>query len=146
MIVNIVPSFAERLARVPRAFIARGLRARSTLLARALTSSALRPPEGDRGDVSLLVTAWHLDHMRSMPRALWHVRALDRHTRGAPSLTWMHRWLSRRSVALTSTWRSRADAEAWLASPEFARRAAALEAAGARLRIERAILDPTPEG
>lgn len=67
----------------------------------------------------LLLTAWRLPRMRSMPRAFWLARRLDRDGRAAPGCARMHRWTSRRSLLLTSWWATRADAEAWLASPAF---------------------------
>ena len=70
-------------------------------------------------DQLLLITAWHLPRMRSMPRLLWRLRALDRGSRDAVGLRWMHRWLSRRSLLLTSRWDSAENAERWLASEAF---------------------------
>ena len=67
----------------------------------------------------LLLTSWHPGRMRSMPRAFWAVRALDRRTRRQQGCLRVHRWVSRRSLLLTTWWRSRAAAEAWLASPAF---------------------------
>jgi hypothetical protein len=80
----------------------------------------------------LLIAAWHLPRMRSLPRALWRVRRLDRSSRASPGCFWMHRWLSRRSLALTSAWASEGAAEAWLASVGFRETDSALVAAGAR--------------
>ncbi len=90
----------------------------------------------------LLIAAWHLPRMRSLPRALWRVRRLDRASRGAPGCLWMHRWLSRRSLALTSAWASEAAAEAWLASTAFAEADTALAAAGAQRRLLRGRTPP----
>ncbi|MDE2696070.1 MAG: antibiotic biosynthesis monooxygenase [Chloroflexota bacterium] len=67
----------------------------------------------------LLLTAWHLSRVRSMPRAFWLARRLDRDGRAAPGCVRMHRWISRRSVLLTSWWESRDAAAAWRASPTF---------------------------
>ncbi len=67
----------------------------------------------------LLLTAWHLPRMRSMPRAFWLARRLDRDGRAAPGCVQMHRWTSRRSVLLTSWWESRDAALTWRASPAF---------------------------
>ena len=67
----------------------------------------------------LLLTAWHLPRMRSMLRAFWLARRLDRDGRAAPGCVRMHRWTSRRSVLLTSWWESRDAALAWSASPTF---------------------------
>ena len=68
---------------------------------------------------ALLLTAWHLRRMRSMPRMFWRLRGLERDGRGQPDCEWMHRWISRRSLLLTSRWASREAAEAWIASPGF---------------------------
>ena len=67
----------------------------------------------------LLLTAWHLRRMRSMPRAFWLARRLERDGRTAPGCVRMHRWISRRSLLLTSLWESREAALAWRASPAF---------------------------
>ncbi len=67
----------------------------------------------------LLFTSWHLRHMRSMPRAFWAARSLERRTKTAPGCLRIDRWVSRRSILLTSWWRGRAEAEAWLASQPF---------------------------
>lgn len=67
----------------------------------------------------LLLTSWHLPRMRSMPRAFRAVRALDRRTRSQQGCLRVHRWTSRRSLLLTTWWRSRAAADTWLASPSF---------------------------
>ena len=86
----------------------------------------------------LLVTAWHLPRMRSMLSAFRHVRRLDRATRTAEGCEWVHRWGSRRSLMLTTRWRSWAEAEAWLDGPVFARATAALSRIpGAVPRLER---------
>lgn len=67
----------------------------------------------------LLLTAWHLPRVRSLPRAFWIARRLDRDGRAAPGCVRMHRWVSRRSVLLTSWWESRDAALAWRASSAF---------------------------
>ncbi len=86
----------------------------------------------------LLLTAWHLPNMRSMPAMFWRVRALDRRTGKAPGCLWVHRWISRRSLLLTSAWRSEAEAGAWLASDEFRGVDAKARAQrGATTRVER---------
>ncbi|MDA1004492.1 MAG: antibiotic biosynthesis monooxygenase [Chloroflexi bacterium] len=65
----------------------------------------------------LLVTAWHMPTMRAALRHFWRVRALERTScRQAPGCTRVHRWVSRRSILLTSWWSDRASAERWLAS------------------------------
>ena len=85
----------------------------------------------------LLLTSWHLTRMRSMPRAFWAVRALDRRTRSQQGCLHVHRWTSRRSLLLTTWWRSRAAAEAWLASPSFREADALLRALpGAEARVD----------
>ena len=48
----------------------------------------------------LLITAWHLRHVRSMPGSFLHIRRLDLATRGEPACLWVHRWISLRSVLL----------------------------------------------
>ena len=68
---------------------------------------------------TLLLTAWHLRRMRSMPRMFWRLRRVERDGRDQPDCEWMHRWISRRSLLLTSRWASREAAEAWIASPRF---------------------------
>ncbi len=94
----------------------------------------------------LLVTAWHLPRMRSMPRAFVHVRRLDHATRNAPGALWVHRWISRRSLMLTTRWKTEADAHRWLNSPTFARTSAALgEIDGAVERVEQYREDPESE-
>jgi heme-degrading monooxygenase HmoA len=85
----------------------------------------------------LLLTAWHLPRMRYMPRAFWSARRLDRVTRGAPGCARVHRWISRRSILLSSWWESRAAAEAWLSSKAFREHDARMRAIdGAYARIE----------
>ena len=81
------------------------------------------PPGRGGGDADaapvLLLTAWRLGRMRSMPRAFLAVRALERRGRAQPGCVRIHRWISRRSLLLSSRWRTRAAAEAWLASAAF---------------------------
>jgi heme-degrading monooxygenase HmoA len=81
-----------------------------------------------------------------MPRGFYHVRRLDLATRGEKGCLWVHRWISRRSLMLTSTWESEADAQRWLHGTSFTRTAAALQSIeGAVARVEqyrrRATLD-----
>ncbi len=93
--------------------------------------------EAERGEFMLL-TAWHVRSMRSMPRMFWLVRRLERNCRAQPGCLWVHRWVSRRSLLLTSTWRSEDDADAWLRSDamrEFDVAARALP--GTQTRLER---------
>ncbi len=90
------------------------------------------------GEAVLLLTAWHLRRVREMPRMFWRLRGLERHCRAQPGCLWVHRWLSRRSLLLSSHWESAAAAEAWLASSRF--RAFDGEAGalpGAEARVER---------
>jgi hypothetical protein len=94
------------------------------------------PAGGPEGGAVLLLTAWHLPRMRSMPRQFWRFRRLDRRSRGVRGLVWSHRWISRRSLLYTSRWRSEADARAWLASAEFRRFDEGVRAAGAEPRLE----------
>lgn len=85
----------------------------------------------------LLLTAWHLPRVRSMPRAFWLARRLDRDGRTAPGCVRMHRWISRRSVLLTSWWESREAALAWRASPTFRELDESLRAIdGVEVRVE----------
>jgi len=67
----------------------------------------------------LLLTGWHLRHMRSMPRMFWRLRRLEQAARAQPGCLWVHRWISRRSLLLTLRWRSEDAARAWLASESF---------------------------
>ena len=85
----------------------------------------------------LLLTAWHLKRMRSMPRGFYRVRQLDFATRGEPGCLWVHRWISRRSLMLTTAWTSEEAAHRWLAGPSFARTAEAFGAIeGSVVRLE----------
>jgi len=86
----------------------------------------------------LLITAWHLTRMRSMPRGFYNVRKLDFATRGRAECVWVHRWISRRSLMLTTAWRSWEAARAWLDSAEFERTDAAIRRIeGTVVRVER---------
>lgn len=91
----------------------------------------------------LLLTAWHLPRMRSLPLLLWRLRRLERHGRAHDGCWWMHRWISRRSLLLSSHWTSREAAEAWLRSPAFRAFDAQARAAGAVPHVEIADL-PAP--
>lgn len=94
--------------------------------------------EHTRSGSTLLLTAWHFKSMRSMPRMFWRLRALERSCRARTGCLWVHRWVSRRSLLLTSTWASSAEAAAWLESPEFAAFDEQARAhPGAEARIER---------
>ena len=85
----------------------------------------------------LLITAWHLRHVRSMPRAFLHIRRLDLATRGEAGCLWVHRWISLRSVLLTTTWQSERDAQRWLRSADFTRTDRALRSIdGTVARVE----------
>ena len=85
----------------------------------------------------LLVTAWHLRRARSMPKGFYHVRRLDLATRGETGCLWVHRWISSRSLMLTTTWESEKDAHRWLYGASFARAAAALRSIeGTVARVE----------
>ncbi|MDZ7728637.1 MAG: antibiotic biosynthesis monooxygenase [Dehalococcoidia bacterium] len=76
--------------------------------------------------------------MRHMPAAFWRLRRLERDCRAAPGCSWVHRWISRRSLLLTSHWDNAASARVWLDSPAFRRFDAGMRARGAHTRIERA--------
>ena len=96
-----------------------------------------QPPSDPQAAV-LVLTAWHLSRMSSMPRAFWRVRTLERATHRVAGCLWIHRWISRRSLLLTSAWESDAAAEAWLASDGFASVDASLKALpGTETRLER---------
>ena len=86
----------------------------------------------------LLLTAWHLRRVRHMPRMFWRLRRLERQCRAQAGCLWVHRWLSRRSLLLSSHWESEAAAEAWLTSSQFrAFDASARALPGAEARVER---------
>ena len=54
-----------------------------------------------------------------------------------PGCVLVHRWVSRRSILLSSWWATRAAAEAWLASPAFRRYDRPLRAIrGTHARVE----------
>ncbi len=76
-------------------------------------------PEHDAERAVLLLTAWHFARMRPMPRMFWRVRRLERQVRREGGCLHVHRWVSRRSLLLTSYWRSAHEARAWLESPAF---------------------------
>jgi heme-degrading monooxygenase HmoA len=65
----------------------------------------------------LMLTALHLRSMTSLPPYFWRVRRLERALRRQDGFLRAHRWLSRRSLLLTSWWRDRETAEAWLKHP-----------------------------
>ena len=86
----------------------------------------------------LLLTAWHLRRMRDMPRMFWRLRRLERHCREQAGCLWVHRWISRRSLLLSSRWQSEAAAEAFMDSEVFrAFDAAARALPGTEARVER---------
>ncbi len=64
----------------------------------------------------LLLTAWHFRRVRDMPLMFWRVRKLERHCRGRRGCLSVHRWVSRRSLLLTSHWVSEAAARSFLES------------------------------
>lgn len=69
---------------------------------------------------ALLITSWHLPTMRGLARLVLPFRRLQRRSAWAgPGHVRSHRWLSRRSLLLTSWWESSAAAEAWMASEAF---------------------------
>ena len=97
------------------------------------------------GGPVLLLTSWRLRRMRSMPRAFWALRSLERRARSTPGCLDVHRWISRRSLLLTSWWSSRDDAEAWLSSAPFEDLDACLRALpGSEARLE--LRDASLEG
>lgn len=69
----------------------------------------------------LMLTAIHLRSVASMPAYFWRMRRLERVLRRQEGLLRAHRWLSRRSLLLTSWWRDRETAEAWLNHPALER-------------------------
>ena len=100
--------------------------------------------EGVSGAPVLLITAWHLRRARSMPKSFYHVRRLDLATRGEKGCLWVHRWISRRSLMLTTTWVSEKDAHRWLHGASFARTATALRSIeGTVARVEQYRQDVT---
>jgi heme-degrading monooxygenase HmoA len=102
------------------------------------------PREGVSRAPLLLITAWHLRRMRSMPKAFYHVRRLDLATRGEKGCLSVHRWGSRRSLMVTTTWESETDAHRWLNGARFTRTAAALRAIkGTVARVEQYRQDVT---
>lgn len=93
-----------------------------------------------------LLTAWHLRSVWQMPRAFLWVRALERDSRRAPGLRWMHRWISRRSLLLTSRWDSPDAARDWLKSDGFRavdRRLRALPGSTALVELSHPVVDET---
>ena len=95
----------------------------------------------------LLLTAWHLRSMRATPRAFWGARRLERNARSVPGCVLVHRWVSRRSILLSSWWATRAAAEAWLASPAFRRYDQPLRAIrGTHARVEIRDAEQRPSG
>jgi hypothetical protein len=85
----------------------------------------------------VLFVAWHLERGRDLPRAFRAARRLDLATRGTPGVVRVHRWISRRSVALETRWGGIESAEAWLASEAFARADADLGRLPGVRRVER---------
>ena len=71
------------------------------------------------GGGARLLAAWHLRSVLSMPRMFWLLRQLEQDGRGQAECQWMHRWISRRSLLLTSHWVSAEAATGWMASPKF---------------------------
>ena len=92
--------------------------------------------EADPHEPVILVVALHFPRMWPMPRAFWRARALDHASRDRPGLLWLHRWISRRSVGFTSTWRDAEDARAWLTSEVFRNADDSLRRLGGGLRVE----------
>jgi len=92
---------------------------------------------GESDQHALLVTSWHLSTMRALPRLLLPLRRLERDSCwAAPGRVRSHRWLSRRSLLLTSWWESREAAEAWMASAAFREFNARARRLGARPYVE----------
>ena len=85
----------------------------------------------------LLLASWHLPTVRAAVRAWPLVRRLDHLGSGAPGCALMHRWISKRSLLLTSWWDSREAAESWLLSPDVRALDERLRALpGAEARVE----------
>src|SRR5690606_823779 len=76
----------------------------------------MNPSSSEVAGRVVLLTRWHFPSMRVMPRQFWRIRALDRGTKGTSGCLWVHRWVSRRSLLLTSEWVDFEAAERWLAS------------------------------
>ncbi len=96
------------------------------------------PSGADSEDTGFLcVVAWHLTRMRSVPRAFWRLRRLERVAREDGACLWVHRWISRRSLALTMRWSDEAEARRWLDSEAFHAASTDLTSSpGAAVRIE----------
>ena len=72
-----------------------------------------------------------------MPVLFWRVRALAGIAQRQPGIVRVHRWLSRRSLLLTSWWENRSSAEAWLTHPACQKMLRYAEAhPSIRLRVE----------
>lgn len=65
----------------------------------------------------LLIVAAYLPAMRSMPRRFLAARRAERALRGVPGCALVHRWVSRRSILLTSWWPDTSAAQRALAAP-----------------------------
>ncbi|HXF51125.1 MAG TPA: hypothetical protein VNM43_05535 [Dehalococcoidia bacterium] len=74
----------------------------------------MRPPEAP----ALLLVAAHLPAMSAMPRRFLAARRAERALRGLPGCALVHRWVSRRSILLTSWWADAGAAQAALGAPE----------------------------
>jgi hypothetical protein len=83
-------------------------------------ASMRRAVEPDHDAAVLLLTAWHMRSVRTTLRLLPAFRKLERSSCWyASGIVRSHRWLSRRSLLLTSWWEGRNAAEEWLASSAF---------------------------
>ena len=69
----------------------------------------------------LAVVAVHLRTMWAMPIFFWRMRRLEKETRALPGLVRAHRWISRRSLLLTTWWGREEEARAWLRGPQVGR-------------------------
>lgn len=65
----------------------------------------------------LLMVAAYLPSMRAMPRRFLAARLAERALRGVPGCALVHRWVSRRSILLTSWWSDAGAAQRALEAP-----------------------------
>jgi hypothetical protein len=68
----------------------------------------------------LALVAAHLPAMSAMPARFLAARRAERALRRLPGCLLVHRWVSRRSILLTSWWSGRDAAQAALSAPEVA--------------------------
>ena len=128
MLLFDVPAALRRLRRAFRPLPLPGSRA------------AAAPPSphgaGDSRQV-LLLTAWHMPSVLATVRLLLPFRRLERRSCWqAAGFARSHRWLSRRSLLLTSWWADADSAQRWVRSDAFRRFDSSAGALGARSWVE----------